>query len=223
MIPKTIHYCWFGKGKIPEKELFCIESWKIKMPDYNIKCWDESNSPLDNDYVKVMYKRKQWAFVSDYVRLYALYTEGGIYLDTDMEVLKTLDGFLEYDCFLGAENNFYASGGIIGATKGHHYIQSCLKEYKYLKSEINIPIILTKVLNEKGLKIHESQLINGVKIFTSEYFYPLPYQEQFNISMIKEETYTIHHWSKNWEISIYRKFLRKVKNLLIRLNKIYRS
>ena len=90
MIPKTIHYCWFGRGQMPDLALRCIESWHKHMPDYQYKVWNEENFNIDcNDYVREAYAAKKYAFVSDYVRLYALYSEGGIYMDTDVEVIKT--------------------------------------------------------------------------------------------------------------------------------------
>lgn len=94
MIPKKIHYCWFGKGKMPELALKCIESWRVNLPDYELKEWNENSFDINsNFYVKEAYESRKFAFVTDYVRLYALYTEGGIYMDTDVEVLKNLDPF----------------------------------------------------------------------------------------------------------------------------------
>lgn len=93
-IPKKIHYCWFGKGEKPKIVKMCIESWREKLPEYEIKEWNEENFDISiNNYVKQAYEAKKYAFVSDYVRLYALYIEGGIYMDTDVEVLKSLDEF----------------------------------------------------------------------------------------------------------------------------------
>ena len=102
MIKKTINYCWFGKSELDEKSRLCIESWKKIMPDYEIKRWDESNYDVNkNSFVKEAYENKKWAFVSDYARLDIIYNYGGIYLDTDVEVIKTFDDLLEYE--LGEE------------------------------------------------------------------------------------------------------------------------
>ena len=105
MIPKVIHYCWFGRNPLPPLAKKCIESWKKYCPDYEIKEWNEDNFPMDyNDYVKEAYEAKKWAFITDVVRLFALVTEGGIYMDTDVEVIKPLDGLLQYEAVSGFEN-----------------------------------------------------------------------------------------------------------------------
>ncbi|MDR2398598.1 MAG: glycosyl transferase, partial [Spirochaetaceae bacterium] len=103
-IPKKIHYCWFGKNKMSKRLTSCIETWKSVMPDYQIICWDETNFDITSiPFVAEAYRAKKWAFVTDYVRLYALYIEGGIYLDTDVVVTKRFDNFLENDFFSAVE------------------------------------------------------------------------------------------------------------------------
>jgi mannosyltransferase OCH1-like enzyme len=105
MIPKVIHYCWFGGKPLPELAKKCIASWKKKCPDYEIKEWNETNFDLSsNRYLQEAIKMKKWAFASDYIRLAVLYNEGGIYLDTDVEILKPLDKFLRHDFFTNFEN-----------------------------------------------------------------------------------------------------------------------
>ena len=97
MIPKVIHYCWFGRGELPPLAKKCLDSWKKYCPDYEIKEWNEDNFDLDSyPYVREAYDKRKFAFVTDVVRLYALYHEGGIYMDTDVEVLKPLDRFLSH-------------------------------------------------------------------------------------------------------------------------------
>ena len=105
MIPKKIHYCWFGGNPLPEDAQKYLESWKKFCPDYEIIRWDEKNFDINQlPYVQEAFKAKKWAFITDYVRLYALYNYGGIYMDTDVEVLKSLDSFLELKAFSGFEN-----------------------------------------------------------------------------------------------------------------------
>ena len=100
MIPKIIHYCWFGRNSLPDDVKEYIATWKKYCPDYQIVEWNEDNFDVNScDYVKEAYGAKKWAFVSDYVRLYALYTMGGVYMDTDVEVVKPLDGLLKYNAF----------------------------------------------------------------------------------------------------------------------------
>ena len=104
-IPKVIHYCWFGRGKLPKLAKKCIKSWKKYLPDYKIIEWNEDNFDINsNQYVREAYEAKKYAFVSDYVRLYALYNYGGIYMDTDVEVIKSLDEFLIHEAFSGFES-----------------------------------------------------------------------------------------------------------------------
>ena len=124
MIPKIIHYCWFGNNSKSEKINFCMETWKKILPDYTIKEWSDKDLDLfeDNPYVMEAFKAKKWAFVSDVFRLYALYSEGGVYLDTDVEIRKSFDEFLDLDFFIGAEKNksFESIGtAVIGSNKNN--------------------------------------------------------------------------------------------------------
>ena len=105
-IPKVIHYCWFGKGKLPKLAENCIASWKKYCPDYKIVCWSEENFDItQNKYAEEAYNAGKWAFVSDYVRLKVLYDEGGIYLDTDVELIKPLDKLIEETGYMGFDDN----------------------------------------------------------------------------------------------------------------------
>ena len=119
MIPKIIHYCWFGRGEMPSLAKKCIASWKKYLPEYKVKQWNEDNFDLNlYPYVAEAYAQRKFAFVTDVVRLYALYTEGGIYMDTDVEVLKPLDEFLRHPAFSGFEDEKNVPTGIMGAEKG---------------------------------------------------------------------------------------------------------
>ena len=129
-IPKKIHYCWFGNNELPEEQKKYIETWKKHCPDYEIKEWNEKNFDINsNKYVKEAYEAKKFAFVSDYVRLHALYNEGGIYMDTDIEVLKSFDVFLKHTAFIGFEDLKHIGTGVIGAEKGNKWIRLLLKDY----------------------------------------------------------------------------------------------
>lgn len=130
MIPKVIHYCWFGKKPLPELALKCIESWKKYCPDYEIKEWNEESFDINMYiYARQAYDAKKWAFVSDVARLYVLYQEGGIYMDTDVELLKSIDCFLENDAFSGFEDKKSVPTGIMGAVKNNNVIKEFLDEY----------------------------------------------------------------------------------------------
>ena len=130
MIPKKIYYCWFGGKPLPKLAKKCIKSWKKFLPDYEIIECNENNFDLNCcDYVREAYDNKKYAFVTDYVRLYMLYKEGGIYMDTDVEVLKNLDCFLNEKAFSGFENEKYVPTGLMASEKGNEIIGELLNYY----------------------------------------------------------------------------------------------
>ena len=131
MIPKKIHYCWFGRNPLPPLALKCIASWKEYCPDYEIKEWNEDNFDLSiNAYVREAYEARKWAFITDYVRLYALVNEGGIYMDTDVEVLKPLDDLLCYDAVSGFESETQIQT-LRRNTANHPMVSRPLHRYPY--------------------------------------------------------------------------------------------
>ena len=131
MIPKIIHYCWFGRNSKPHSVLKCIKSWEKYLPDYKIIEWNEDNFPIeDNIYCKQAYECKKWAFATDYARLWIIYNYGGIYLDTDVEVVKSWDPLLKHDCFIGRQPGYQVNTGSgFGAVKGHPLIKIMLDDY----------------------------------------------------------------------------------------------
>ena len=132
MIPKIIHYCWFGGNPLPTDVKRCIESWKKMCPDYEIKRWDESNFDVNaHPFTKAAYEAKAWAFVSDYARLKVVCDNGGIYLDTDVELLKNLDSLREYQCYIGVQQagHLCTTGLGFGATKSNPVVQQMLRKY----------------------------------------------------------------------------------------------
>lgn len=206
-IPKVIHYCWFGEKPLPEEYKNYIESWKKYMPDYQIIEWNEKNFDIRKcEFIKSAYEHKKWAFVSDYARLDIIYNNGGIYLDTDVEVIKNFDKLLSYECFMGFEVSGFINTGLgFGAVKHHPIIKENLDYYNNLRfinddgtfNTITCPKITTEILKNKGLKISKKlQFINGVAIFPTEYFCPLNY---YNGKLqITENTYSIHRYSMSW-------------------------
>ena len=132
MIPKIIHYCWFGRGEKPELAVKCIESWKKYLPDYELKEWNEDNFDISsNQYVREAYKNRKYAFVTDYVRLFAIYTKGGIYMDTDVEVVGNFDKFLHHHAFSGFETDGNVPTGMMAAEKGSIWAKDLLDQYQY--------------------------------------------------------------------------------------------
>lgn len=204
-IPKKIHYCWFGRG--PKSELMetCIQSWKKYMPDYEIIEWNEDNFVIDNEYAKQAYENKRYAFVSDYARLKIVYEFGGIYLDTDVELIKSLEPILTSGGYLGFEKkNAVATGLGFAAHKHSEVIKSMLKIYDELKflvdgvpNQIACPVYNTNALVNFGLELNNTkQQIGDIVVYPTEYFCPLNYDSgKLNIT---DNTYSIHHYGYSW-------------------------
>ncbi|MEM1122682.1 MAG: glycosyltransferase [Bacteroidota bacterium] len=209
MLPKIIHYCWFGTKPIPPDYQGYIDGWKKLMPDYEIMLWNEHNSPMHLPYLQAALRYKKWANLSNFVRIYALYHHGGIYMDTDMEVLKPLDEFRQYGSFLGLElgekdaKNIVVNNAIFGAEKKHPFIKKCMDFYlKHFDGRDTAldssPYLVTRLLKEEGMHQYGRQNVGGVELFPKEYFYPYHITEQFTPECVKENTYTIHHWGYSW-------------------------
>lgn len=207
MIPKKIHYCWFGGNPLPEKDKKCIESWKKYCPDYEIIRWDESNYDINkNLFMKQAYNAKKWGFVPDYARLDIIYNEGGIYLDTDVEIIKNLDPLLDNDGFMGFEGGESVSPGLgFGAKKGHPTIKKIMEIYEnleFIKEDGTYdltpsPILNTEKMKEMGCVINnKEQIVRGIKIYPTEYFCPKDYVT--GKLKITNNTYTIHHYNASW-------------------------
>ncbi len=206
MIPKIIHYCWFGNNPKTEMIQRCMESWQKVMPDFEVKEWNESNSPLDIDYCREAIDKGLWSRASNYVRLWCLYNEGGIYLDTDFEVIKSLEPFRKHDCFLGfqrkEEHIGWVNNAILGAVQGHDFLQKCmdstLQVYKETGEFVRQPPLSTMVLRELGLQSYGLQTIKNVTLYPVEYFYPYSWLEEYSPSCIQENTFAVHHWAGSW-------------------------
>lgn len=206
MIPKTIHYCWFGKAPKSDLNKRCIDSWRRVMPDYQIKEWNETNSPLENAYCQRAYAKESWSRLSNHVRLHALFTEGGIYLDTDVEVIKSFDPLLHHQCFLGfqvrEEQIDWVNTAVLGAQPGHLFLERGMELIQELFAETGefhrSPKVTTAILREMGLRQYGLQEIKEVTVYPAEYFYPYPWTSKFSPDCIKENTYCIHHWEGSW-------------------------
>ena len=208
MIPKIIHYCWFGGEPLPEMAEKCIASWRKYNPGYQIKRWDENNFDLACDFFpREAHQVGRWAFVSDYARLKIIYENGGIYLDTDVEVIKSLDELLSFQCFLGAETDGYIATGLgFGAEKGSTVVGKMLDAYKGkhfqigrgVFKDIPCPEINTPPLIELGYSYSASKIwsIPEVTVFPPEYFCPVDYIT--GATKITDKTYSIHHFSASW-------------------------
>lgn len=228
MIPKTIHYCWFGGNKMPKLAKKCIKSWKKKCPDYEIICWNEKNFDINKCplYVRQAYENKKWAFVTDYVRLKIIYEQGGIYLDTDVEVLKNFDEFLKYEAFFGIEDAKYINTGCgFGAVSKNDVVKEIMEQYNtisFIKEDKTFDIIPctmrnTEIFLKHGFKLNdEFQLIkNNIAIFPSEFFSPINYITKEK--KITQNTCSIHWFSASWipwKIKIKKRAYEILKNII---------
>jgi len=207
MIPKIIHYCWFGRGQKPALALKCIESWKKHLPDYAIKEWNEDNFDIDSvRFVREAYQSRKWAFVTDYVRLYALYTEGGVYMDSDVEVLRPIDRFLTHTAFTGFEMPGYCLTGIMGSEKGGLWVKEQLDVYQdkpfikddgTLDTEPNLSYT-TKLMESKGADLSGNQISmpGYVEIYPRDFFCPKRHED--GKIYLTDNTYVIHHFAGSW-------------------------
>lgn len=225
MILKKIHYCWFGGNPLPELAQKCIASWKKYCPDYEIIEWNESNFDVNCcDYVREAYEAKKWAFVSDVARLYALVHHGGIYMDTDVEVLRSLDDLLVYEAFSGFESKDRIPTGLMACREGQPLFVELLHDYDnahFLKSDgsYDTTTNVTRITNiclKYGLRLDNTlQTVNGFTLFPYDYFCPKDVETK--VLTITDNTYVIHHFDGSWltEEDKYRAELnRKYKKIL---------
>lgn len=208
MIPKTIHYCWFGRNPKPKLARKCIRSWKKHCPDYSIIEWNEDNFDISTCplYVRQAYEAKKWAFVTDYVRLKVVYEHGGIYLDTDVETVRSFDELLKEHAFFGFEYGEYVNTGLgFGAEKGNPIVGEMMDDYEDMPfvrpdgsfDETTCPIRNSETLLKRGLKQDDSkQLIDGCLILPSEYL--CPYDGRSRELNATKKTLSIHWYSASW-------------------------
>lgn len=212
MIPKIIHYCWFGGKEKPKLVKDCYLSWEKNLADYEFKEWNETNADLSHPFVKMAYQLKKWAFVADYIRLKVLYDQGGIYLDTDMMLIKPLDKLLSNECFFGIEDQHFISAGIIGVIKKNEFIKKCLDNYDNIKIDastdfnlIALPLVITATFRTHykfQLPLDEYQNTSDIMLYPTCYFYPLPNKKKYDIAnyqnYIEPLTFAVHLWSASW-------------------------
>ena len=236
MIPKIIHYCWFGQKPLPELAQKCIASWKKYLPDYEIKEWNEDNFDVNIiPYTAEAYAAKKYAFVSDYARFWILYKYGGIYFDTDVEVIRPIDDIIAKGNFMGCETDASGSDAAsvapglgLGVNPGLGLVKKMLDYYEGQHfvfvpggiGQLTIVHIATEVLCEAGLKNVEGiQKVEDVYIYPSEYFCPINLKT--NRIHILPNTRTIHHYAGTWQDKkfSFKSLLKKLlpEHLLIRL------
>lgn len=216
-IPKKIHYCWFGNNNLPKLARKCLKSWKKYCPDYEIVCWNEENFNLNcNRYVREAYKAEKWAFVSDYVRLKVIYEHGGIYLDTDVELIKPIEPLLNFKGYMGFdEKGIVATGLGFAAEAGNEVIGEMLKDYE------KIPFVLpdgeydvtpcpdrnTATLERLGMDVkNTNQIFMGIQFLPCEYLCPMDYCT--GKTKITKNTYSIHHYCASWTSPVTKRTTR---------------
>jgi Glycosyltransferase sugar-binding region containing DXD motif len=251
MIPKIIHFCWLSNDEYPKNIKKCIASWEEKLPDYEFILWDTKKFDINTTlWTKQAFETKKYAFAADYIRLYAIYTYGGIYLDTDVEVLKNFDALLNLPYFIGSQHDRLIEAAVFGAKKNSEWVLDCLKYYddrSFLKNDGSLDtVILPKIMESqirmsREIKIltadevkHISQFCTNemsFNLFPFEYFSAKNYESRKVAKTYN--TYTIHHFEHSWLSPISklrRKFIMvlgvsKTERLinLLRLRKIVKS
>ncbi|WP_277234697.1 glycosyltransferase [Phocaeicola salanitronis] len=224
MIPKIIHFCWLSGDAYPNKIQYCIDSWKEKLPDYEIRLWDLSRFNIDSSiWCKEAFEVKKYAFAADYIRCYALYTEGGIYLDSDVEVLRSFDDLLHLLYFIGEEQGGNIEPAVMGCERGWDFLGRMLSYYEgrhfvtdsgfdmqtlpvIMSEEIRRHYTYTKITNPKEFRMDEKALC----VLPAEYFSP-KYPNSFKCP-VTSRTYAVHHFAASW-YSVDKKAFRMVRRL----------
>lgn len=207
LIQKVIHYCWFSGKEMPDGFKRCIASWERYCPDYEIRRWDESNYDVSkNPYMKKAYEHQKWGFVPDYARLDILYNHGGIYLDTDVELVRNLDELLYQEAFCGVEKwGNINMGGCSGAVRHHPMIKKLLEERENISfirgdGSLNLEtcgVYETRPFVREGMHVdNQIQTVKGMTVYSSDYFSPYDYMSGELVTT--ENTFSIHHFNGGW-------------------------
>lgn len=221
MIPKTIHYCWFGKNPLPPLAEKCIESWRNTNPEFMIARWDESNFDVNMcEFTRQAYEAKKWAFVSDVARLWVLSKHGGIYLDTDVELIKPIGELIKFDAFSGFEDKKHIGTGIMGCVSGHPFFRESLLEYQSIKftnqnggHDLTTNVTrLTDLLLKHGLAQDDTkQTVAGVTLLPTAYFSPTIFGGE--VVGVTQDTVSIHYYEASWKSEKEKRNIRKINKL----------
>ena len=235
MIPKLIHYCWFGRGEMPELAIKCIASWHKYMPDWKYKLWNEDNFDVNSvPYTKEAYEARKFAFVSDYVRLLALQREGGVYFDTDVEVLKPFDSLLNYSAFAGFEGSKYLPVGtcVMASEANGQWVNEMLESYRIrhfvnwdgtYDLTTNVQYITTLMSRQGFVQNGEEQKYKDLQVFPIEFFSPRQTTGEYHQT---ENTYCDHlglgSWAEHrsgWKVIVGRMVGQKNMTRIIKLKR----
>lgn len=218
MIPKRIHYCWFGRNPLPDLAKKCIASWKKYCPDYEIVEWNEDNFDIESAplYVRQAYEARKWAFVTDYVRLYAMTEFGGIYMDTDVELVKPLDKFLTHRAFSGFEDEVNIPTGIMACEKGFPLFEEFLHYYDdslFINNDGSLNIItnvaiMTRICLKHGLiQNGKYQEVDGFVLYPRDVFCPIDHSSY--IMRRTRATVAIHWFAASWHTEQQRQKMKE--------------
>jgi hypothetical protein len=225
MIPRIIHYCWFGKKPMTESAMKYIRGWEKLCPEFELIAWDEQSFDVSKcDYTREAYERQKWAFVADYVRLYALNTFGGIYMDTDIELLRPLDRFLSHAAFCGFESEKTISTGIIGGCAKVRWIELLFENYMnkrfiqpdgHLDLTTNVEAITKLTVEHYGIKLNNTyqEFGDGLVIYPKDFFCPKNYET--GVVEMSMNSHCIHHFDSSW-ISRDRQRYKKLSYLIVK-------
>jgi mannosyltransferase OCH1-like enzyme len=201
VIPRVIHYCWYGGRPMSELGESCMATWRAHMPDYAVERWDESRLDRSIPYVDIAYRERRFAFVADYVRLQALYAQGGLYFDTDIEVIRPFDALLGQSLFMGLQAPGSVAAGVIGASKGHPFLRKVLDR---LDQQGRRGALTYEPLPDLITAVARADRKSALTLYPEEYFYPYnpysptPLRQKPLQSNISERTYCLHHWEGSW-------------------------
>ncbi|MBV9828893.1 MAG: hypothetical protein JO001_24990 [Alphaproteobacteria bacterium] len=211
MIPKILHYVWVGPRSMPDEDHKRVEAWRVRLPDWTFSFWGNNDVDFESPYLREAFAVRAWNRVSDYTRMAALAQFGGVYLDTDVEVVRDLEPLLQHHAFLGCQNggeepDEIVNGAVLGAEPGH-WLPRTIRTYfdEKLSGRADLgafsgPGLLTQVLREHGLQSYVDDPIDvdGVTVMPKRYFYPYGWRETFSDAVITSDTFAIHHWAATW-------------------------
>ncbi|MEO8533822.1 MAG: glycosyltransferase [Flavobacterium sp.] len=214
MIPKKLHYCWFGSKSKPNHFKECYISWEKYCPDFEIIEWNDNNTKdIQSPFFKNALRKKEYAFAADYIRTKILYEQGGVYVDTDFLIVKPIDFLLQYDFFTGEEIPGRVAYGFYGTKPQNHFLRDMLYFYDTNCFNSFAPPVITHTFSD--LLKHDNLQINE-KIFSPDFFYPLPYEVRNKdyTEFLTENTIAVHLWDHSWKIN---KENETIQSLLIKI------
>lgn len=227
MIPKIIHFCWLSGDPYPANIERCIESWKLKLPDYEFMLWNLERSDINSSvWLQESFAHKKYAFAADYIRFYALYHYGGIYLDSDVEVLKNFDDLLHLPYFIGFDSHNSLEAAVLGCTKGNPWIKMCLDYYDHRHFLLPdgrldtkpLPGIMKGIIEKKysivPLENSSPLYVLDENLYVHSYMFFSPKRHDTGNISLKHYTYTIHHYAMSW-IPLKYRLIVKIKRVFM--------